>query len=592
MPCRRHRHWPWPALAGAALCVFVRVTVATGTVADPAAFLEQAERVRTSDHARFVGMLERIHHESPRMTSGEQWHLRYLDAWQDAYQGQYAKAEPMLRDVIDHSGDRALAAKATALLMSNLVISSRYEEAYTLANRLVVELPSVTDRLARYIVLANLSQALSLAGQDDLAIQYARQMEGALPPGETLCNPLNMEASALHNSGRLKSSSPELQRAIDVCLAAGQPVIANTLWLVKGNLYLREGEPAKALALLQRIAPSIRANRYYSHRRGAQVELAQAYEKLGDDRRAREAALAALAMMDKGNINEWAKDAYEVLYRIEKKQGHAAAALGYFEHLALQDKGYLNEVGARALAYQMVQQHLLSKKLETEALSKQNNILRLQRALDAKAMETSRLYNILLLLVLASIVFWLFRLKRSQLRFKRLSREDGLTGILNHQHFIFEAERTLQMLAKKGGHACLVVLDLDHFKQVNDNHGHAIGDAVLRRAVGICQEQLRPTDLFGRLGGEEFGILLHECPRQQGMDIANRIRMAIAETPIRKDECVVSISASVGLASTDASGYTLQRLCKEADMALYRAKRAGRNCVMADIESETVLAHA
>ena len=109
-----------------------------------------------------------------------------------------------------------------------------------------------------------------------------------------------------------------------------------------------------------------------------------------------------------------------------------------------------------------------------------------------------------------------------------------------------------------------------------------MGDAVLKRAVAICQQHLRPSDLFGRLGGEEFGILLHECSRNQGLDIAERIRIAIGTTPIEKDGQHIAISASVGLASTDTSGYGLQRLCKEADVALYRAKRAGRNRVVAD----------
>lgn len=581
---RRGRHGVWSVLVSLAVCACVHAAGAIEAIGDPATFLAQTERVRTNDHARFVSMLEQIHRHAESLTPGERWYLRYLDAWQTSYQGDYAKAEGMLRDVIDHSGDPVLVAKASALLMSNLGIGGRYEEAYTLANGLVTELPGMKDRLARFIVLANLSQAMSFAGQYELALNYARMMEGALPQGETLCNPLSMEAAALHNSKKLKASSPELQRAIDTCVAAGQPVFTNTLWLLKGNLYLAEGEPDKALALLRRIAPSISTNRYYAHRLGSQVELAQAYEKLGDDRNARKAALAAVAMARPGEASEWLKEAYEVLYHVEKKKGNAGAALAYYERAVALDKDYLDDVSARALAYYMVQQHVLSRKLEAEALSKQNHILRLQQALATKAVETSRLYILLLLLAIASIVFWLFRLKRSQLRFKKLSREDGLTGILNHQHFIGQAERTLRVLEKRVGHACLVVLDLDHFKQVNDTHGHAMGDAVLRRAVVACQRQLRPSDVFGRLGGEEFGILLHECSRQQGMDIANRIRAAIAGTPLHKDGCVVTVSASVGLASTDTSGYGLQRLCKEADAALYRAKRAGRNCVMGDIE--------
>ena len=582
------RLWSWPAWVGLAWCVLVPASHAA-TITDPDQFLDRIESLRTADHPRFEQMLAQIHRESPGLTTAEQWHLRYLDAYETLYQGDVVKSEPRLREIIDHSGDATLVAKASALLLDNLGISRRYEEAFELANQLTVTLPEVKDPQARVLLLSDLSQMLDLAGPIDLAIQYAHMAQDAVPPGETVCRPLSMEVAALYNGKRLASTNPILQRAIDTCVAAGQPVVTNTIWLVLGSIYIDENQPAKALAVFDRVDPDIRASHYYPHILSAQVERAQAYEKLGRYDEASKAALGAVAMRHPGDISEWLQTAYELLYRIEKKQGNVAAALSYYEQYVVQDKAYLNDISARTLAYQTVQQHVLARKLEAEELSKQNNILRLQQALDTKAVETSRLYITLLLMALAFIVLWLFRLKRSQLGFKRMSHHDSLTGIFNHQHFISEAERVLRLLQKKLGHACLVSIDLDHFKQVNDTHGHAMGDAVLKRAVAICQQHLRPTDLFGRLGGEEFGILLHECSREQGMDIANRIRITIGTTPMEEDGDGISISASVGLASTDSSGYELQRLCKEADAALYRAKRAGRNRVIADTENDNLV---
>ncbi|GLQ48474.1 GGDEF domain-containing protein [Dyella lipolytica] len=569
-----------------AWCVLVQPGHAAAPVTNPAQFLDQTERLRTVDHPRFVQMLEQIHHEAPRLTTDEQWHLRYLDAWETMFEGNYATSEAELRDVIDHSGDETLAAKASAQLLNNLATNRRYEEAFALANRVASSLPQVKDPLVRYTLLTGLSQMLDFAGQTDLAIQYARMAEDAVPPGENLCRPLSMQAAALYNGKRLTSASPELQRAIDACVAVGDPVFANAMWLTLGSLYLDENQPVKAMALLDRIAPGIRANHYYPHMLSAQVELAQAYAKLGNDNDARKAALAAVAMSHTGDISEWLMVAYDVLYQVEKRQGHGAAALSYYEHYVTQDKGNLNDVSARALAYEVAQQQMLVQKFETEKLSKQNSILQLQQALDTKAVEAGRLYIALLLVVLASVIFWLYRLKLSQLRFKKLSHQDGLTGIFNHQHFITEADRVLRVLEKKLGLACLVSIDLDHFKQVNDTHGHAIGDVALKHIVVICQQHLRPTDLFGRLGGEEFGMLLLECSRNQGVAIANRIRLAIEATPVETDGRVLSLSASVGVASTDAFGYGLQRLCREADAALYRAKRTGRNRVIADTEND------
>ena len=565
-------------------CLLLQTGHAATPVADPAAFLDQTESLRTKDHPRFVQMLEQIHGEALRLTASEQWHLRYLDAWETMFEGDYAKSENQFHDVIDHSGDATLAAKASGLLLSNLATSRRYEEAFAQANRLTTDLPQLKDPLARFMLLLNLSQMLNFAGQTDLAIKYAVMMENAIPPGESLCQPLSLQVAALYNGKRLTSSSPELQRAIDTCVADRQPVYANTLRLVLGSVYLGEDQPGKAMALLDRMGPSIRTNHYFPHILSAQVQRAQAYAKLGNDNEARKAALAAVAMSNPDDINDWLKDAYEVLYRIEEKRGNTAAAFLYYKHYVAQDKGYLDDISARTLAYEVARQHMLVQTLAAEGLSKQNNILRLQQALDNKAVETSRLYIILLLMSLVSIVFWLFRLKRSQLRFKKLSFHDGLTGIFNHQHFIGEADRALRQLEKRRGAACLMSIDLDHFKQVNDTHGHAMGDAVLRHTVAICQQQLRPSDLFGRLGGEEFGILTLECSFEQGMAIADRIRLAIEATPVVEEGCVIWFSASVGLACTDTSGHGLPRLFREADAALYRAKRSGRNRVIAGSE--------
>lgn len=551
-------------------------------ITDASAFLDQTEELRVKDHRQFAERLAQIHRESPALTTAEQWHLRYLDAFEFSMNGKFAAAEKPLHDVIDHSGDPTLATKASALLMNNLAVERRYEDAFKLAQQLTTDLPRIKDRMVRLQVLSYLSQVLNLAGQTDLAVKYAHMMEDATPPGMSLCNSRFRLIAALWNAKRLPPSSPDLKQTIDTCQAAGQPIVTTAAQLILGTLHLEEHQPAKTLALLDRIAPDIRINHYYPHTLSAQVQRAQAYEQLGRDEDARKAALAAVAMAAPDDVNDYLKEAYEVLYRIAKRHGNAAAALAYYEHYVTQDKGSLDDVAAQALAYQTVQQQVLTRKLETEELSKQNSILRLQQALDAKAAETSRIYIALLLILLSAIMLWLIRTTRSQRRFKQMAARDGLTGILNHQHFISEADRALHLLKKKPGQACLISIDLDHFKQVNDTYGHATGDAVLKRAVAICQQHLRPADLFGRLGGEEFGILLQECTREQGMEIANRIRVAIGTTPMEADGHGILISASVGLAATDASGYQLQRLCKEADAALYRAKRAGRNRVVVD----------
>lgn len=584
MPLRWSRYWPWPAIAAMAFCVLAPLAHAAMPVSEAQSLLKQAEHLRKTDRPRFLQVLKQLEEAAPGLTAAERWQVRYLQAAQTGYQGDYAKADVQLRDIIEHSNDKALEAKASALLMLHLGIGHHYEEAFALANQWIAELPRISDSRARYLVLYYAAQLMGLAGQNDLALQYARMMEDATPPGESLCEPRSVQITALFNSKALDAADPLLQQAVDMCTADKRPVFVNNIQLVLASLYLEKNQPGKALALLRRIAPSIEDTGYFSHLLTHKSELAGAYWKLGNDADAEKAALAAVAMASPGEIDESYRDAYEVLYRVEKKRGHPAAALSYYQHYVIQDKGSVNDVSARAMAYQIVQQRVLSRELAAAKLNDQNKILRLQQALANKAAETSRIYIAALLSALAGIVLWLFRLKRSQLRFKRLASHDGLTGALNHQHFMGEAERILRLAEKKAVDVSLISIDLDHFKQVNDTHGHAMGDEVLKHAVRVCKLQLRASDLFGRLGGEEFGVLLNDCSREEAKAIAQCIRKAISETAVERNGATVWISTSVGLACTSRSGYGLQHLCTDADAALYRAKRAGRNRVMADAE--------
>ncbi|MFK2929476.1 diguanylate cyclase [Dyella agri] len=500
------------------------------------------------------------------------------------YESDYVRSDALFQDIIRHSGNPLLADRASAMLLSQLGLTRHYTEAFELANRLAARLPEVTDTKVRFSLLLNLSQSLGLAGQTDLAVRYARMAMADAAAGEEACFSASSLVQALSSGHRLKPASPELQQAVDVCSAAKVPVYSADLQLTLADLYLREGQPRKALALLDQVASEINANGYTPNKLAALVCRAQALAAIGDDDDARTAALVVIAAGPSGDFGVWLKDIYEVLYHIEKKQGHTAAALDYYEKYATLDKAYLDDVNARAMAYQTVQQHVLAQKLETESLSRQNALLRMRQTLDAKTAETNRLYLALLLMVLISVVLWMFRLKRSQLRFKKLSHQDGLTAIFNRQHFMSEVERSLRLLERRAGTACLVFIDLDHFKHINDTHGHAMGDEVLRQVVMASKQHLRPVDLFGRLGGEEFGILLVDCTRAQGMAIADRIRLAVEATVVECEGVTIAISTSVGLAFTDTYGYDLQRLCCEADAALYRAKRGGRNRVAADVE--------
>lgn len=154
---------------------------------------------------------------------------------------------------------------------------------------------------------------------------------------------------------------------------------------------------------------------------------------------------------------------------------------------------------------------------------------------------------------------------------------DALTGAMSRRAFRSEAERAI-LLARSGGHdlACLMI-DLDHFKAINDGHGHSTGDQVLRACAEICRSELGASDLIGRLGGEEFAVLLPGADAARAKLIAERVRAAIAAARIRGRRGPLSITASLGIATLDGAASGLDALLARADAALYRAKQEGRN---------------
>jgi diguanylate cyclase (GGDEF)-like protein len=163
-------------------------------------------------------------------------------------------------------------------------------------------------------------------------------------------------------------------------------------------------------------------------------------------------------------------------------------------------------------------------------------------------------------------------------RLADLAALDPLTGIFNRRHFLAIAENELERTRRSGQTFTLLLIDADHFKSINDSFGHMAGDEVLRRFAVLLTAQLRRNDVIARYGGEELVILLLDTNLQDGVQLAERIRAVIANSPIHYGEEVIQATISIGAAEGDGSE-SIDELLRKADDALYAAKDAGRNRV-------------
>ena len=171
-------------------------------------------------------------------------------------------------------------------------------------------------------------------------------------------------------------------------------------------------------------------------------------------------------------------------------------------------------------------------------------------------------------------------LKRLEAELREIAATDILTGLPNRRHFVAQLEQELARLHRdKGRCASVLMLDADHFKSINDAFGHAAGDDVLRHLAALMQNKLRKVDTVGRVGGEEFAVILPGATLPAAEAFAERLRKNVAATPMSQANRVIPLTVSIGVAGMNTGDKSADEALIRADRALYRAKEHGRNKV-------------
>jgi diguanylate cyclase (GGDEF)-like protein len=187
--------------------------------------------------------------------------------------------------------------------------------------------------------------------------------------------------------------------------------------------------------------------------------------------------------------------------------------------------------------------------------------------------------------LLADLAWDFAESKRLEAELVEMATTDFLTGLTNRRHFIKRVNQELERLKRFDiPRAAVLMLDLDHFKKINDNYGHAAGDSVLKHFADLIRGELRQIDSSGRLGGEEFAILLLGTDIPSAEHFAERLRNRVADSKMTHDGQNISITVSIGIAALEASDASPEAAIKRADNALYAAKNQGRNRVCVNMD--------
>jgi diguanylate cyclase (GGDEF)-like protein len=182
--------------------------------------------------------------------------------------------------------------------------------------------------------------------------------------------------------------------------------------------------------------------------------------------------------------------------------------------------------------------------------------------------------------LILTVLFVAITKERLEAAQRKNAQTDSLTGALNRRALMSRGAKLLVRHEYDEASLCLLFLDLDHFKQLNDRFGHLAGDDVLIKFVAVVQESIRPGDFLFRIGGEEFCCLLPNTVTGQAEAVAERIRRQVENAIVNVAGAVVRVTVSLGIASTETFGYDLDMLMRRADVAVYAAKRQGRNRIV------------
>lgn len=182
---------------------------------------------------------------------------------------------------------------------------------------------------------------------------------------------------------------------------------------------------------------------------------------------------------------------------------------------------------------------------------------------------------------LAAIVMDELELRMANRELAVLAQTDPLTGSLNRRTFFSLSEQEVGRRRRTGRDIAVLVLDIDHFKKINDTYGHSAGDRVLAQFADQIGQTIRVQDVFARLGGEEFGLILPDASLSQAVETGERLRRIVERTPFHTDAGPIKITVSMGAATVNSGEASVEPALRRADEALYQAKHCGRNRVIA-----------
>lgn len=539
--------------------------------------LKEADFLKTSDFIAFERVLNSFEPNLRDLTEEQYFYYKYLLGFKVGFAGDAAGAIIHYKESYQGTSNPVLKLNALSAMVNVYGISRDYSEAFRTVSEIHSLLEDVDDN-TRLAALVRLSIFYNQMGEHLLANKYAEPLLSQNLEARTMCFVSNVVADGYYE---LRSSLflGQINRTLDTCGNLAEPAATATATLLKAKYYLDSGETSKVKKLLTETYTTAIKSKY--PRVLAQYYFLSAQVNFNDSNliAALENVQAALDYSQNLGNSLPRVESLRLISEIYEADDNLISALEYYKLYAEAEKAFLDETKAKQLAIQQAKIESIEKTNQIALLDKENAVLKAEaRAGKEEQLNAQLTAGMLALLALATLM-WAYKNRRMHIILRHKAQTDQLTKIANRSHFSAESERLLTQRKLVKTPVAFIIFDLDLFKQVNDNHGHIVGDWVLTNAVQAVKPILRATDKFGRMGGEEFAIMLAECDAKQAQAVAEDCRHAIETMNCSPSGASFKVTASFGVADSTACGYDFDKLYGCADEALYQSKHAGRNRV-------------
>jgi diguanylate cyclase (GGDEF)-like protein len=465
-------------------------------------------------------------------------------------------------------GDEVAGAYAGVVRGASLADAGRVADALETATAAAAVLRATGDERLRAFAESEMCDVAARATRVDLARRHcseARRLWEPLGDSYQLGRIDNYLAMIADENGDVEEAIRLGKRARDLFVRAGMPSLGSMMDDNLAGYYLDAGQPAQALALSTSALRHEEASGKVQHAVLSRMNIAHALALLGRHAAAKEAIARAIADARKIGYDVALPSLYEVQIVVGKAAGdnqlvHQAAA------------GAVAAINALAKSERERALFEAEASFGTAIAEAEAKRARTRSALLAVSGGSFAVIAVLLLLLLRAG-------HRRERELAMLSSTDSLTGAATRRAFMTALDQAVA-IGSTGPAPVLLVLDADHFKRLNDEHGHPAGDEALRQLVARVRSEIRAADVVGRLGGEEFGVVLRGAGGDEAARRAEAIRAAVAARPLELGESHVTLTVSIGVAVLDGKRIpSVERWLAAADGALYEAKRGGRNRV-------------